>query len=815
MVLGSFPKSILFAILFGFLAACDSAEERAETHYKNGISLLESGDVDRALVEFRNVLALDEFHRDARTAYAEVVRNRGNIPEAYSHFLRLAEEDPNDMTSRLALAEMAIAAQNWREVERHSATLKQADAKLPGTEVVDLITRFRKAILDKDDAARSDLTREAAVLVKSNPDNVLLLRLLVEGYLLGDETDKALEMIDHSIEIEPNNRIHYSMKASILAREQEFAALEDHVRLMIEKFPDDDTFKTSLVRLLVRVGQLERAEEFLREQIAIATPEKGIELHVSLVVYLREVKDVDAALAEIDAAIPLYKDSRILSALRSGLIFDRGQREEAIAEMQSVIDNSEPSEATNKYKITLAKMLEATGNEVGARQLVGEVLNDDPSQTDALKISAKWLIASDQIDEAINSLRTALDQAPQDAEAMTLMASAHRRAGETELAQDLLSLAAEASNYAPKESLRFVQVLLEDDRFRPAEDVLINALRESPGNLDLLRVLGDVYLRSEDWPRAIQVEATLRRQDGDLARRLADNLNLQIKSRREGRDQALALLEQLAEQGDVGGGAQLSLLQAKIRDGDPEAALAIANEIAAAHADSPRAQIILGNTQLALRDYAAAETTLRNLVDTHPDFQQGWIYLLRSQSAQGRLDDARETVDEALANNPDAPNILWAKASFLERANDIDGAIEIYELLYERNSGTAVVANNLASLLATYRDDEASLERAFVIGRRLRGTEVPPFQDTYGWILYRRGELEESVTYLKPAADALREDPIVQYHLASAYAALGQNEDALLRFKKAIELAGRDDPRPQIEATRAEIKRLSALIQYE
>ncbi|MGI9390917.1 MAG: tetratricopeptide repeat protein, partial [Boseongicola sp.] len=94
-------------------------------------------------------------------------------------------------------------------------------------------------------------------------------------------------------------------------------------------------------------------------------------------------------------------------------------------------------------------------------------------------------------------------------------------------------------------------------------------------------------------------------------------------------------------------------------------------------------------------------------------------------------------------------------------------------------------------------------------------TNVPPFQDTYGWILFRRGEHEEAVTYLEPAANALGNDPIVQFHLASAYAALGQNEDALSQFRKALELAGTEDSRPQIETTKAEIERLSALIENE
>ena len=181
MMVMSFPKAIILASLLGLLAACESAEERAETYYQNGIALLESGDVDRALIEFRNVLAIDEFNREARAIYAKIERGRGNIPEAYAHFLRLAEANPDDMKSRLALAEMAIGARNWQEVDRHADALKQAGSTLPGADVVDLVQRFRKALLDEDDAAVARLTDEAAELAKTNPENINLIRALIEG----------------------------------------------------------------------------------------------------------------------------------------------------------------------------------------------------------------------------------------------------------------------------------------------------------------------------------------------------------------------------------------------------------------------------------------------------------------------------------------------------------------------------------------------------------------------------------------------------------------------------------------------------------
>jgi Flp pilus assembly protein TadD len=140
-------------------------------------------------------------------------------------------------------------------------------------------------------------------------------------------------------------------------------------------------------------------------------------------------------------------------------------------------------------------------------------------------------------------------------------------------------------------------------------------------------------------------------------------------------------------------------------------------------------------------------------------------------------------------------------ASYLEREKDFDGAIEIYEQLYALNSSSPVLANNLASMLTTHRSDSESLARAANIVRRLRGTEVPPFQDTYGWIAYRRENYEEAVEYLEPAAAELQNDALVQFHLGMTYAALNRNAEARTQLEKALELAG-DDPRPQFQLAR-------------
>jgi tetratricopeptide (TPR) repeat protein len=142
----------------------------------------------------------------------------------------------------------------------------------------------------------------------------------------------------------------------------------------------------------------------------------------------------------------------------------------------------------------------------------------------------------------------------------------------------------------------------------------------------------------------------------------------------------------------------------------------------------------------------------------------------------------------------------------------VAGAIEIYERLYAADSNNLIIANNLASLLSTGREDTESLNRAYEIARRLRGRDVPAFQDTYGWIAFRRGDLDSALSALEPAAAGLPGDPRVQYHLARTYAARGQDAEALAQFRK-VETAVGEGARPDFMAeVEAEILRLETAV---
>ncbi len=203
----------------------------------------------------------------------------------------------------------------------------------------------------------------------------------------------------------------------------------------------------------------------------------------------------------------------------------------------------------------------------------------------------------------------------------------------------------------------------------------------------------------------------------------------------------------------------------------------------------------------------------RTLLTSNPRRPALWLEMARLKIRQGDPEGGRAVVAEGLEAVPGEANLLWAQASYMEADGDLDGAIGIYEELYARDSNSVVIANYLASLLSTTRDDQESLDRAWTIARRFSDADIPALQDTYGWIAHKRGDSETALSYLEPAAEGLPGDALVQYHLGQVYLTLARPRDALEQFRKTIQVAGPGDQRPQIADARTQVVTLEASIE--
>ncbi|WP_201158610.1 tetratricopeptide repeat protein [Rhodobaculum claviforme] len=772
------------------LSGCESGEDRAERHFSNGVALIEQGEVTQGLLELRNAVRLLPEHVEARLAIARAENARGRSAAAFGEFMQVVERAPEQLEARVALARLALQEGEWAVAERHG---RAAEELAPDTDEVRFVVAmldYRDAMVAEDRAAADDAAGRINAMIDDFPRDGMAWRLVIDHALAqGTQMQAGLARLEEALVQRPDIREFHELRIRVLNELARPDALREALHDMYAQFPDDEDVLRGLVGYLMQRDEQPAAEELLRVRADLdGAPQEHV---LQLLDFINTTLGSEAALAEVDARIAAAEDDALrLHAARAVLRLGTGDHDGAIAELETALAAAAPSDERNDVRAELARMALATGETDRARAMVAEILDEDSRHVEALKLHAAWLIDDERTTDAIAALRTAQGRAPRDTAVMLLLGRAHEREGDRGLAGERYAQAVELSGNAARESLNYAGFLLVDNRLDAAESVLTSALREAPANADLIAALGQVQVARGEWDRAQRSIWQLRALDTPAALRAADALEADSLMQQGRTQDTIAFLETLVADGSEESAALAALLQTQVRAGEIDGARALLEERLAERPDDPTLRFLGAGMMVLDGEIDAAEAVYRELLAEFPSAEAPLRVLHGLMIAQGRIDDAQALIDAVLAEVPEAVVPRMLRAARLEQEFDFEGAIAIYEELYASNRDNLVFANNLASLMATHRDDAESLERAFLIARRLSGTEVPAFRDTYGWIQYRRGNHADAVTYLEPAAAGLPNDPFVQYHLGMAYHAVGRTEEARVQLQRAIDLAG-------------------------
>lgn len=799
------------AVALTILTACDSAEDRAEGHFQTALSFLQAGEVEPALVEFRKVFQLDGSHEEARQIYARIERDQGRMVSAFSHYLRLVEHHPDNIEARRALAEIALGADDLDTVRRHiPAGLRVA----PEDDVILSINNALKyfdAITERNPTARELAVVEAERMLDQNPLLFGAWKVTISEQILQENWEGALAQIDGAFAAlaRPNESLHFQ-RLEALRHLNDVEALEAQILSMLDMFPDRTELKEELVALYERQRKLDEAEAFLRGENSGGLPE--IEPTRRLIEFLEAYRGPRIAIAELDRIIAMGGDNqRAFRAMRARLNFSSGTTIDAIAELRQLLIDADDSPLTQEIKVSLGQILLTTGGAPEGRALIEDVLSQERANLEAVKLKADWLIDDENTTSAIVLLREALGHAPDDPELLISLARAYEVNGDRQLMGEMLLRAVEASGRAASVSLRYVGYLLEAENYAAAEGVLIEALRESPGDLTLLTMLGKIYLTTGNWDRIGNVVESLQNVEGGDALALATELSAKKREAESWAVEMANFLDDLSRDPKLTNSADIALIRSMLAKNDSTGARLRLASLLEANPESVDLRFVDAHAKSIEGKSAAARRTYLDLLKDNVEREQLWMALYRLDAKTDNAELASRTLENALEALPDSANLLWLRAGELELAGDVDGAIAIYENLYAKNPSSSIVSNNLASLLAMHRDDPESLERAHDVARRLRGSDVGEFQDTYGWIAYRRGEYDEAKAHLEYASKALPGNSAVFFHLAMAEAKLKNDGAALSAFRRSLALADADDPPPFVDVVTSEIERLISI----
>lgn len=782
------------------LAACDSVEERADKHYENGMALLEDGKPVKASLEFRNAVKLNDSHVGANLELAKIYQDQDNFSAAVFQYRKVVELDATQAEAHIKLAQIMLAFNEVDEAVSHTVAAVQLSPDNVEVVMLEAVIAIRVEDFDK---AREKADR-AIEMTPNNGDAWLVLAALARR----EESDeKALEITREAERRDPENMRVVLFLVNLLGQMRENDELGKALRRLTELKPEELSFWDSLARWQLNNKAWDDIEVTLRKVSDLAPDDTDRQL--DLVRLMAATQGQQAAINELARLIELRKDTDAIGQLEMAMAeveIQLGRREDAERRLRRVIATLDRlEEVVLTARVTVARLRLIADDREGAKTLIDEALAIDATHAKSLTMRGRLAILREDYDAAIRDLRAAEAEAPEDVETLRLLAVAHERNGSKDLAAERLAAAVEASDHGVEPVLEYTRHLLSENRDEAAENVVTDALQKRRGNVRLLDALARIKLRRRDFSGTERIARAL--QSREETEELGDRLMAAALAGQDRFDETIKILEAGTEEGTNRAGYLSALVATHLRNDDLPAATELVEKALLDNPEDSNAVRLKATLAMVNRDPEAAGDLFRRAVFLGPNVPMNHLSLYRFHVQRGEVDIAEKAIRAGI-DETDSGILRLNLAMLLERSGKIGEAIEQYQVLYERQPESEVIANNLASLMTDNDPTEADIDRAFVIAKRLRDTEVPHFKDTYGWLMFLRGDHEGAYVHLKEAAEKLPDNPVVQYHLGMVLAELGETDRAKDALTRALELAG-ERPVPQIEGAQAKLDSLS------
>jgi tetratricopeptide (TPR) repeat protein len=480
--------------------------------------------------------------------------------------------------------------------------------------------------------------------------------------------------------------------------------------------------------------------------------------------------DLPAASAYYDNAMTLSKDPRVAErAARLAIaVHDSAAAQRAIdrwqllgaspADMAEVraeqaLDRGDADEARRQLELLIG-----TGDKDAWRQF-GRVLLGARDQAQAARL--------------LQTLATP-QRLPADPQAWLAMSEMGDKFGLHAYAMQLAEAAVQ--RFGSAETYAWLaQMKVRDGDQQGARALLQKAIAKSPQNIQLRLAYAAMLSQSGDYAAASRLlehgpqnadtyalRAALAAQSKDT-KALATLYQQLQQAPQDVRQHSFYLLGQLAEMQHLD--AEALNWYGQVDDDDPHAFDADLRSamLMQAQGKGAEAHQLLGQLQL---DYLDQPDQLRQAYQVDAE-----LYLREQQYAQ-----AEAAFGRALMVAPDDPGLLYDRGLAYAEAGKIDLAVQDFQHLLKIKPGDVDASNALGFTLADANRDLPEAERLIQIARAAKPND-PSIADSWGWLQYRLGHLDQAADVLRGAWLADK-DADVGVHLGEVLWKQGHRQDA-------------------------------------
>jgi predicted Zn-dependent protease len=770
------PQLIAVSLLAFGLAGCGSPEEKAQSYYARGMELIGKGDDLAARIELLNAVKFKSDKVEVWKALAGI-DERTKAQSLFLDLRRIVELDPNDLAARLKLARIMLAGGATDAASKVIELAREGDA--PNAE----LHALKAAVLARGNDLEAAM-REANRAVAINPNNIEGVSFIASRKAAEGDADGALKMLDAlRIEDKDQTRIR-QLKVQILVRKGDLKRAEEIQREIAAATPNDSASRLQLVQLLIAERKFDDAEKELRGRVEVDPNDKKAVL--DLVRFLNTAKGPQAARAELENRVKVGGDVFEYQLALSEIEVTQGRTNDAIQRLQGLMSSTKAADRKVATQLKLAEIYVGRNDLAAGEPIIAQVIAADRRNAGALKLRASIKIDRGQIDDAVADLREALNDQPKSSELLLLLALAYERGGNMELADRQYADAMKSSGFNSAVIQRYVAFLQRKGDPARAESVLVDAASRTAGNVQILSSLAQVRLSRRNWAGA-RVVADAIAQNSD-SRALAEEIRAASYAGENKNNESITALENAHNDAPDALRPVVALVSAYLRQKQPEKATAMLQDMTKRSPDNAQLLVLAGRVDLVENKENQALENFKAAVAQQPKDPIGYIALSDFYTRKKDYSGAIDTIQSGLREQPENLSLRLALGGLQILKGDYDAAIAQYDTILKNQSGQIVATNNLVSLLLDHRTDKESIDRAIALAEPLKDTKIPQFQDTYGWVQYKRGDYQRAVNLLESAAAQMSDQAVVHFHLGMSYKKTGDADRATEQLKLALQL---------------------------
>lgn len=704
----------------------------------------QNGNNQAALLDLKNALKKDPKNGEARLLMAQILNARGEGAAAEIELHKAIDLGVDKNYVAPAMGQALLLQRQYQKVIDTIKALDDGKGKV-AADVYNVRGQAYLALM-KDDDARSAF--ESAL--KEYPASADAYLGMARLAAMQDDFNEALRETDLALSKEPDSTKGWYMKATILRAQNKNKEARVAFEHVIQTNKQNISAHLGLVSMDLEAGQVDAAKAQVDAALKKAPKDLAVRYALAVVQFrMGKFQDAQDTVQDVLKGAPDHLPSILL---RGALAYVLGSNEQALRDLSTVIAQR-PGNAYARRLLAATQLRLGETNQ--ALSTLQPLLKPESADAEALSLAGEAQLKAKNYATATEYLQKAIEINPKAQRVGTQLAISYLGTGETDRAiKELESVAKDA----PGQSLADVILIVtrfQRNEYDQALAAISNMEKKLGPNPVTLNLRGTALLGKRDFSnarkafeQALAIKPTYFPAVDHLAR-----LDLQENKPGEARKRYETLLEN--DKKNVQ--AMLTLAElAATQHQEAEYANWLKKAVAA-QPDVMLPYIKLVNLYLMKKDNAEALNFANKAAKANPNSSQALGLLGATQSAVGNKEEALKVARQLQVRLPNSPIGYIGEADILVDQKHYSQAVKAYEKALAKGAGSAGLIKLHRALLSS-GDDKAA-------DRRLTS-----------WIQ----ENPKDADVLAYAAD---------YYMAS-----NRNGDAIMRYKQLLNLVPQSAP---------------------